>query len=285
MITGKTQNLGVIGWPIAHSLSPVIQNAAIEAAGVDYNYTALPVAPENLPAAVEGMKALNYRGWNVTIPHKSAIMPLLDEVDEAARIIGAVNTVVNDEGRLTGHNTDCLGFMGALKNRNIDMTDRTAVLLGAGGAARAVIWGLLQAGTAEVVLGVRNPAKAQPLAEEFAAYGKVTVCSWDAEEFAVKLGDCSLLVNTTPLGMTPKVEECPPVDWSKVNPSAFVYDIIYTPAETRFLREAKAHGHDVVNGEEMLAGQGAEALAMWTGCQPNLTVMQQALRQALTERE
>lgn len=285
MITGKTQNLGVIGWPIAHSLSPVMQNAALEQAGLDYNYTALPVAPEKLAAAVEGLKALNYRGWNVTIPHKSAIMPLLDEVDEAARIIGAVNTVVNDEGRLTGYNTDCLGFMGALKSRKIDMSAKTAVLLGAGGAARAVIWGLLQAGTAEVVLGVRNPVKAQPLAEEFAAYGKVTVCPWEEADFAAKLGECTLLVNTTPLGMTPKVEGCPPVDWSKVNPTAFVYDIIYTPAETRFLREAKEHGHDVVNGEEMLAGQGAEALAMWTGSEPDLAVMQRALRQALTERE
>ena len=281
MITGKTQNLGVIGWPIAHSLSPVIQNAAIEAAGVDYNYTALPVAPENLAAAVAGLKALNYRGWNVTIPHKAAIMPLLDEVDEAAEIIGAVNTVVNDNGRLTGYNTDYLGFMGALNSRKIELAGKTAVLLGAGGAARAVIWGLLQAGTDEVVLAVRNPAKAQPLAEEFSRYGKITVCHWAEDLCTEQLKKCSLLVNTTPLGMTPKVEDCPPVDWSMVNPDAFVYDIIYTPAETRFLREAREHGHAVVNGEEMLAGQGAAALKLWTDIQPDLGCMQQALRQAL----
>ena len=103
MITGTTQNLGVIGWPIAHSLSPVLQNAEIDKSNIDYNYTALPVQPEDLPAAVAGLKALHYRGWNVTIPHKSAIMPLLDEIDEAAKIIGAVNTVVNDKGKLTGY--------------------------------------------------------------------------------------------------------------------------------------------------------------------------------------
>ncbi len=283
MITGKTQNLGVIGWPIAHSLSPVLQNAAIEKAGIDYNYTALPVAPEKLAEAVTGFKALNYRGWNVTIPHKTAIMPLLDEIDEDARIIGAVNTVVNDEGRLKGFNTDCLGFMGALTKRQVTTKDEKVVLLGAGGAARAVIWGLIKAGAKEVVLAVRNPAKAEPLAEEFSQYGKVTVCHWESETFAQVLSDCALLVNTTPLGMTPKVDACPPVDWSKVNPSAVVYDIIYTPAETVFLRQAREHGHMIINGEEMLAGQGAAALQKWTGCEPDIEIMQKALRNALED--
>ncbi|BAL82688.1 putative shikimate dehydrogenase [Selenomonas ruminantium subsp. lactilytica TAM6421] len=281
MITGKTQNLGVIGWPIAHSLSPVLQNAAIEKAGIDYNYTALPVAPEKLAEAVTGLKALHYRGWNVTIPHKTAIMPLLDEIDEDARIIGAVNTVVNDNGKLKGFNTDCLGFMGALTKRQAAIKGKKVVLLGAGGAARAVIWGLIKAEAQEVVLGVRNPAKAESLAAEFSRYGKVTVCHWESEEFTQVLADCALLVNTTPLGMTPKVDACPPVDWSKVNPSAVVYDIIYTPAETLFLRQAREHGHVIINGEEMLAGQGAAALQLWTGCEPDLSCMQMALRKAL----
>lgn len=281
MITGKTQNLGVIGWPIAHSLSPVLQNAAIGKAGIDYNYTALPVAPEKLAEAVTGLKALHYRGWNVTIPHKTNIMPLLDEIDEDARIIGAVNTVVNDEGRLKGFNTDCQGFMGALTKRQLDMQDKKAVLLGAGGAARAVIRGLLKAGVREVVLGVRNPEKAMALAQEFSSYGKVTVCHWEAAEFAQELGEVDLLVNTTPLGMTPQVDACPPVDWSKVKQTAVAYDIIYTPAETLFLRQAREHGHIIINGEEMLAGQGAAALQMWTGCEPDLDCMQAALRQAL----
>lgn len=281
MITGKTQNLGVIGWPIAHSLSPVLQNAAIAKAGIDYNYTALPVEQEKLAEAVAGLKALHYRGWNVTIPYKTAIMPLLDEIDEDARIIGAVNTVVNDEGRLRGFNTDCLGFMGALVKRQVTIKDEKAVLLGAGGAARAVIWGLVKAGAKEVVLGVRNPAKAESLAAEFSSYGRVTVSYWESEEFTQVLADCALLVNTTPLGMTPKVDACPPVDWSKVKPSAVVYDIIYTPAETVFLRQAREHGHMIINGEEMLAGQGAAALQKWTGCEPDIEIMQEALRNAL----
>jgi shikimate dehydrogenase len=281
MITGKTKNLGVIGWPIAHSLSPVMQNAAIAAAGIDYNYTALPVEPEKLAAGVQGLRALHYRGFNVTIPHKGAVMPLLDEIDKAAQVIGAVNTVVNDNGHLTGYNTDCMGFMGALESRHIKLQAEMAVLLGAGGAARAVIWGLLQAGVREVVLGVRNPAKAQKMADDFAAYGTVTICHWEQADFTAKLHECALLVNTTPLGMTPNVDACPPVDWSNVNPEAFVYDIIYTPAETRFLREAREHGHAVVNGEEMLAGQGAEALKLWTGIEPDIKKMQEALRAAL----
>ena len=139
MIKGTTKNLGVMGWPIAHSLSPVLQNAAIAAADLDYTYMALPVKPEALAAAVNGLKALQFRGFNVTIPHKTAIMPLLDEIDEDARIIGAVNTVVNDDGKLTGYNTDVTGFIDAMLAREFNPKAKEVVLLGAGGAARAVV--------------------------------------------------------------------------------------------------------------------------------------------------
>jgi shikimate dehydrogenase len=159
MLTGTTKNLGVMGWPIAHSLSPVLQNAAIAKAGLDYVYTSLPVRPEQLAAAVTGLKALQFRGWNVTIPHKSAIMPLLDAIDEDARIIGAVNTVVNDGGKLTGYNTDVIGFIQALLDRGFDPAGKEVVLLGAGGAARAVVWGLIKAGTKVIHIGVRSPRR------------------------------------------------------------------------------------------------------------------------------
>ena len=281
MLKGTTQNLGVMGWPIVHSLSPVLQNAAIEKAGCDYVYTALPVKPEDLHQAVEGLKALQFRGWNVTIPHKTAIMSLLDEIDEDARIIGAVNTVVNDGGHLTGFNTDVTGFIQALLDEGFEPQGKTAVLFGAGGAARAVIWGLFKAGVRAVYLGVRSPEKVRPLVDTFRKYGTITVCHWESDGFARQLGDADLLVNTTPLGMTPHVDAMPPVDWGIVKKGAFVYDIIYTPAETRLLREAAANGHPTLNGEGMLAGQGAAALEKWIGRKPDIPLMKAKLREAL----
>ena len=148
MFTGKTKNLAVIGSPIEHSLSPAMQNAAIRAAGLDFVYVALPVLPEGLEDGVRGLLALGFRGFNVTIPHKSAIIPLLDEVDEAARAIGAVNTVVQEAGRLRGFNTDAEGFVEALLARGVSLAGKRAVLFGAGGAARAALYGLLRAGAA-----------------------------------------------------------------------------------------------------------------------------------------
>ena len=285
MIKGTTKNLGVMGWPIAHSLSPVLQNAAIEEAGLDYVYISLPVPPEKLKEAVAGLRAMQFTGWNVTIPHKQAIMAELDAVDEDARIIGAVNTVVNRAGHLTGYNTDCIGFMQPLAQQGFLPKGKEATILGAGGAARAVIWGLLRAKVKRITLGVRNPAKAARLAEEFAAYGEIQVLHWEDSAFAEHLAVTDLLVNTTPLGMYPHVEGMPPVDWTKLKKDALVYDIIYTPERTRFLSEAQAHGHAIINGEGMLAGQGAAAFTLWTGVAPDLALMKRALREELDLRQ
>lgn len=285
MIKGTTKNLGVMGWPIVHSLSPVLQNAAIEEAGLDYVYISLPVPPEKLKEAVAGLRAMQFTGWNVTIPHKQAIMAELDAVDEDARIIGAVNTVVNRDGHLTGYNTDCIGFMQPLAQQGFLPKGKEATILGAGGAARAVIWGLLRAKVKRITLGVRNPAKAARLAEEFAAYGEIQVLHWEDSAFAEHLAVTDLLVNTTPLGMYPHVEGMPPVDWTKLKKDALVYDIIYTPERTRFLSEAQAHGHAIINGEGMLAGQGAAAFTLWTGVAPDLALMKRALREELASRQ
>lgn len=285
MIKGTTKNLGVMGWPIAHSLSPVLQNAAIEEAGLDYVYISLPVPPEKLKEAVAGLRAMQFTGWNVTIPHKQAIMAELDAVDEDARIIGAVNTVVNRDGHLTGYNTDCIGFMQPLAQQGFLPKGKEATILGAGGAARAVIWGLLRAKVKRITLGVRNPAKAARLAEEFAAYGEIQVLHWEDSAFAEHLAVTDLLVNTTPLGMYPHVEGMPPVDWTKLKKDALVYDIIYTPERTRFLCEAQEHGHAIINGEGMLAGQGAAAFTLWTGVAPDIALMKRALREELASRQ
>ena len=280
-MSGATKNLGVIGWPIAHSLSPAMQAAAIEKAGLDYAYIAMPVRPEALKEAAAGLRSLGFRGFNVTIPHKTAIMDYLDEIDEDARRIGAVNTVVNEDGRLLGRNTDVTGFLRGFSRQGVTVRGKRAVVLGAGGAARAVVWGLLREGAGRLVVGARNPGKARAALSDFAA---AEVFSWDDGAFLDALGGAEIFVNTTPLGMTPKVEATPPVDWGLVQPSAFVYDVIYTPGRTRFLREAEARGCWTLNGTAMLVGQGAEAFALWTGLRPDEEAMERALLEALKER-
>ena len=284
MFTGKTKNLAVIGSPIEHSLSPAMQNAAIRAAGLDYAYVALPVLPERLEDGVRGLRALGFRGFNVTIPHKSAILPLLDEVDEAARVVGAVNTVVQEAGKLKGFNTDVDGFCGALIAHGCSLRGKHVVLFGAGGAARAALYGLFRAGAAKVTLGVRDAEKARPLAQAFGRYGEVCVFGWHDGAFAEAVADAAIIVNTTPLGMAPRMDEMPPVPWDAVRAGAFFYDIIYTPRQTKFLQQAAAHGCPTLNGEAMLVGQGAAAFALWTGRQADVSVMTRALREALEEQ-
>lgn len=284
MVTGKTKNLAVIGFPVEHSLSPAMQNAAITAAGVDYSYIAVPIAPQDLPAAVAGFKAMRFAGFNVTIPHKQTIMPLLDDIDEAAKIIGAVNTVVNDGGKLKGYNTDALGFIGAFAQKNKSPHGKNAAILGAGGAARAIVHALTKAGANRVTIGARNANKAEALANVFAARADVQAFSWDAAEFSSALREADIIVNATPLGMAPNTDEAPPVDWERIDNAALVYDIIYTPAKTKFLAGAEKCGHETINGEYMLAAQGAAAFKLWTGKEADLSVMQKALRASLSSR-
>lgn len=282
--TGKTKNLGVIGYPIKHSLSPVIQNAAIDKADIDYTYIAMPIRPEDLKVAVQGLRALNFTGFNVTIPHKVNIMQYLDEIDELAKLIGAVNTVYIKGGKMYGYNTDAIGFINPLLKRNIIIQDKNAMILGAGGASRAIICGLMKQGIKQIVLGVRNPVKAQLLANDFKNIVNIKVCDWHGEEFKVYLSTTDLLVNTTPLGMEGKnIDSKPPVDWQILRKTAFVYDIVYIPAETKFLQEAKLYGHEILNGEQMLAEQGAAALQLWTRQQVDVDVMVHTLHDYLNK--
>ena len=281
MITGKTRLLAVIGAPIGHSLSPIIQNAALHAAGLDYVYTALPVRADALASAVRGLRDAGIAGFNVTIPFKTEIIPLLDALSEDARRIQAVNTVAIEDGRMVGHNTDVAGFLAGFAERGIALTGKKAVLIGAGGAARAALWGLLRSGVSSIVIGVRNAAKGAALAADFAADGDVRAVSFDDTAWIAACSDADLVVQTTPLGMTPHTEEMPPVDAAMINPSTVVYDLIYTPAETRFLREARARGCETINGETMLVAQGAEAFHLWTGVRPDMELMKRTLREEL----
>ena len=286
VITGKTKILGVIGAPIAHSLSPIIQNAALHEAGLDYVYTPFPVHREALASAVCGLRDAGVAGFNVTIPFKTEIMPLLDVLSEDAQRIRAVNTVViASDGTMTGHNTDVTGFMAGFAARGIGLAGKRTVLIGAGGAARAALWGLLRSGVSSVCIGVRNLAKGKALCTDFAADGTLAVYCFDDPHFRDVLCTADIVVQTTPIGMSPQTDAMPPVDPAAISPSAAVYDLIYTPAETAFLRAAAAHGCTTINGETMLVMQGAEAFYLWTGVRPNTDLMQRALREELARRE
>ena len=283
MITVATKNLGIIGYPIAHTLSPAMQMAAINAAGLDYSYIAIPVQKGKLVLAVDGLRSLGFRGWNVTIPLKSAITQLLDSLDTDAKMIGAVNTVVNDGGRLTGYNTDVTGFVKALNKVEFMPDDCNAVVLGAGGAARAVIWGLYKRNAGHVAIGVRNPDKYKSIIEDFKIFDSIEIFHWESEEFKEQLEQADILINTTPLGMMPDIDEMPPVDISLLPEGALVYDIIYTPAKTKLMAKAEELGYPTLNGMTMLLYQGVEAFRLFTGVEPDEKFMLKALEDALKE--
>lgn len=283
IFTGKTKNIGIIGYPVEHSLSPAMQNAALEAAELDYAYIAMPVEPSQLETAIKGIRALNFRGANVTIPHKQTVIPFLDEISPDAKGMGSVNTIVNENGKLIGHNTDAAGFIYPLDSLGFYAESKTAVMLGAGGASRAIIWGLAKEKAASISIGVRNAEKAKPIAEYFKNIIEVNVFHWDDPDFQLKVKSADLIVNATPLGMAPHVEASPPLDWDIVSPESVIYDIIYNPQETLFLRNARAKRCHTLNGEGMLIGQGAESFKLWTGISPHLPTMKKALRQALAQ--
>ena len=281
MFKVSTKNLGIIGYPIDHTLSPVMQTAALKAAGLGYSYIALSIQKGRLIFAVDGLRALDFRGVNVTIPHKSIIIPMLDALDADAKAIGAVNTVVNDGGRLTGYNTDVTGFLKALSEVNFMPEDCNATVLGAGGSARAVIWGLCKRNAARIAIGVRNPDKYKSIIEDFEIFEDIRIYNWESEEFKEQLQQSDLLVNTTPLGMMPDIDAMPPIDISLLPEGALVYDIIYTPAKTKFLKTAEELGYPILNGETMLLYQGVEAFRLFTNETPDEQVMLQALKEAL----
>ena len=280
LISGKTQNLGIIGYPIEHTLSPLMHTAALKAAGLDCAYIALSVPPGRLVPALEGLRALYFRGWNVTIPHKSTIIQFLDAIDPDAKLIGAVNTVVNDGGAITGYNTDVLGFSMSLVDAGFILDECRAVVLGAGGAARAVTWALCKR-RADITIGARNPSKASVLATDFAKFSSLNVFDWHSDEFKERLEQADIIINTTPLGMSPKVDDMPPVDLSLLPKGALVYDLVYSPAKTKFLLKAEELGYPTLNGESMLAHQGAESFRLFTGVETDAKIMLDAVREAL----
>ncbi|MBQ6005448.1 MAG: shikimate dehydrogenase [Selenomonadaceae bacterium] len=285
MVSSEIKNFGILGYPVGHSLSPQMYKAAFEAAGfINYNYIPLEVHASKLYFAVEGLKGLGFRGVNVTIPHKTTIAKYLDAIDADALVIGAVNTVVNDGGILTGYNTDVSGFLAALAEANFLPEDCHAVMLGAGGAARAILWGLCKKRAECVTIGARNPQKAQALANDFLSYGHVEAFDWNTDEFKEMLQTADILINTTPLGMFPEVDGMPPVDLKLLPEGALVYDIIYNPAETKLLKTARELGYPTLNGLSMLLLQGKEAYRLYTEQIPDMKVMTKTLEKILYKK-
>lgn len=282
MSSSEIKNFGILGYPVVHSLSPQIYTAAFRAKGLEnYNYILLPVQTGKLFFAVEGIKSLDFRGVNVTIPHKSNIIKFLDAVDADAMVIGAVNTVVNDGGMLTGYNTDVYGFLAALAEANFMPEDCHAVILGAGGAARAVLWGLCKRRAEYITIGARNPVKAQALANDFLSQGQVAGYDWFSDEFKTLLKSADILINTTPLGMFPNVDDMPPIDLKMLPEGALVYDIVYNPVETKLLRTARELGFSTLDGMSMLLLQGKESYRLFMGETPDMEVMEKTLRKLL----
>ena len=285
MVSSEIKNFGILGYPVGHSLSPQMYKAAFEAAGfMNYNYISLSVQPGKLYMAVEGIKGLGFRGVNVTIPHKTTISSYLDAIDSDAMVIGAVNTVINDGGILTGYNTDVYGFLASLREANFLPEDSHAVILGAGGAARAILWGLCKKKAEYITIGARNPQKAHALANDFLPYGNVEGLDWNSNEFKDFMQTADILINTTPLGMFPNVDDMPPIDLKLLPDGALVYDIIYNPGETKLLKTAKELGLLTLNGLSMLLLQGKEAYRLFTGEIPDMEVMTKTLEKILNAR-
>lgn len=271
-ITGHTRLTALLGSPVAHSISPLMHNEAFQLLDLDYTYLCFEVNEETLPAAVDGLKACGIRGFNLTMPNKNKIVELLDELSPAARLIGAVNTVVNDDGHLTGYNTDGVGYMQAVKDAGYDITGKTITIMGAGGAATAICAQAALDGVEKIHIFARETSRfwdrTQKLAENI---NSTLPCKAVLHEnkntaaLAQAISESALLLNATSVGMAPNTEGTIIEDTSLYHPDLIVSDVIYNPRETRFLKEAKEAGCRTFNGMYMLLYQGAEAFRLWTG--------------------
>ncbi len=277
-VLGNTKILGVFGHPVSHSLSPVMHNAAIEALNIDYVYVPFHVLPENLEAAVRGVRALEIAGVNVTIPHKEKVVGLIDQVGEVAAHIGSCNTIVNRDGGLIGESTDGPGFLKSAEAQWGKLDGCTALILGAGGSAKAVAFALAQIGC-EIAIANRTHRRAVELdASLRAAFDACAsrVVRLDEKELAGEMSKADLVVNTTSVGMHPDVDSIP-LSVDLLRPGLLVYDLVYNPLRTRLVSEAQDRGARAMSGLKMLVYQGALSFEMWTGIQPPVDVMEDAL--------
>jgi len=280
VIDGRTRLVGLLGWPVEHSLSPAMHNAAFEALGLNWRYVPLPVRPEQLAAAVRGLATLGFQGANVTVPYKEGVISFLDELSPEAERINAVNTIVAGKGgRLIGYNTDERGFITALRRSEFAPEGKSAVVVGAGGAARAVVYGLRHAGMKEIIVCNRSLARAQALISDLASArqtGRLLALPLTPETLVESVKTADLLVNATPVGLWPHPDGSIWPEEARIPARLTVFDLVYNPLETRLLRQAKADGARTIAGLEMLVFQGAAAFKLWTGIDPPVDVMHAA---------
>ncbi len=273
--------IAIYGFPIAHSLSPVMHNAGFKELGVNYTYLPFRVHPADLKDAITAIKALDFKGANITVPHKEEALDLLDEVTEDAFIIGAVNTIDNVGGRLVGYNTDCRGFVLALKEAGVTrLNKQKAVILGAGGASKAACVGLLREQVKRLVIANRTLRKAELIRDNFKKSfprAKISVCPLRPEELGSEFEDCGLLVNTTSVGMN---NDCLNLPLDSLNKDALVYDMVYNPPKTKLLKRAEKLGLKTQNGLDMLLYQGVLGFEIWTKRTAPAAVMKEALYKA-----
>ena len=278
-IKGSTNIVGLIGHPVEHSFSPPMHNAAFDALGLDYAYVAFDVNPSNLKSAIDGAKSLNIQGFNVTIPHKIEVMKYLDELDDVANLIGAVNTI--DFKNLKGYNTDGIGAIKAIEEVT-KVKDKDVVVAGAGGASRAISFYLAKYGVQSLTILNRNEQKAQNLANDVSESKLIdNVCYDSIAEIEGYVKNSDILIDTTPLGMDPHIDDEPVVKAEDMHEDLVVFDAVYNPNETVLLKEAIKAGAKPVYGIKMLLYQGAESFEIWTGKKAPIDVMEKALKETL----
>lgn len=279
-ITGHTRLVGLFATPIRHSVSPMIHNKAFETLGIDAVYLAFDLGEKDLSTAIASIKSLDMLGANLSMPHKMAAVPMMDKLSEAARLIGAVNTILHQDGKLIGHNTDGIGFMSSLKVKGIEVLQKKITVIGAGGAATAIIVQAALDGVKEIAVFNRKDDFFQKIQNKLAVISKKTSCNIqlydlaDQKQLAQEVAESRLLVNATGVGMSPQLAATPIEDFSIIHSDLAVYDVIYTPRETRFLKQAKEQGVVTSNGLGMLLYQGAAAFELWTGQKMPIEVVQ-----------
>lgn len=280
-ITPHTAKVGLIGWPVEHSGSPRMHNAALRQAGLDWAYLPLPVSPERVREAVLGLRALGFRGANVTIPHKREVIGCLSRITETAAAVGAVNTItVTAEGELHGDNTDVPGFLSVLLEAGWTAGGHSVLVMGAGGSARSVVHALAQAGCHSIKVANRTVTRAEDLVRDLArfhAHVRFEVLA-DPRRAAAAADEVNLVVNTTSLGMHPHTAGSPLAPDFPWRPGMWAYDLVYNPATTQFLAQAQSMGAHCIGGLEMLVRQGAQSFEIWTGRTPDLDIMRRELR-------
>lgn len=277
----RAELTGVFGDPVDDNPTCVLEEAAYAALGLNYRYLTMKVLPEDLETAMAAVKALNFRGINLTMPHKIKVIPLLDELSEAAQIIGAVNTVINDNGKLTGENTDGKGFTAALKNNNVKISGSKIMILGAGGAARAIAVECALNGAQHIYIVNRTQVSGNELAR---LINEKTTCSAEfvpwTENLAVPEGT-DILINATPIGFTPNQMHRPDIDYDTIRKGMAAADVVFDPVDTLFLEECEKHGARCFNGIGMLVQQGALNFTLWTGEEAPVDVMYDALEKEI----